>query len=170
MTSIILEFYPRFSQYRISGCIPGGRLLLGERVTTQGGYTAPWSACADLLVGEGGQFVGMTYPVNERFAYARQLVASANSQWVRYVDSGSIGWKELYGEGEWVEIRISDRRVESIEHALSIDGCWYLDPEDREELLAFGVCEIDILLKDFELKFDDLDDIPLGNPIFRQDV
>lgn len=155
--SIVLRFCPTPGIALLDYPIPDVGLVVGDgQASDSPGCIAPWAAFGEVLARD-GLFVGLGYEVRQMHAYARTLVESAGSEAALYLPDDSADAEPLYDtRGQaYVEMRISPIIPDRIMTSEGIDGFWFLN-SDNSALIAFGICDIDRLLRDHNLKLGPL--------------
>jgi hypothetical protein len=135
------------------------------------GNDTPWCALADLLVDRTTRvFLGVTFGVEEHaFERARRIAQSLNPEVVRYDDVSTEVSKERYrgwGDTQRFEIAWTPARDLRCEGAQLLCGQWFWwyaltkGQIDWNRPIAFGISDIDDILRDHNLTFPDVSHLP----------
>lgn len=172
--SLLLTLEPPTELFVSSQELPDEPLRVGDLVTTRPSFP-PWPTCADILFNSKSRiFVGLSYPVgsaDERLA--RGICSSVSNEVMRYNDFTLDSLRRPYEvnddfEIDRLEIVWTDVDADDFETAQLDSGFWYYSQKHftGNRVIAFGLTDIDEILRDYHLTLPDVFHFPPFVPEF----
>lgn len=171
--SLLLTLEPPTELFVSSQELPDKPLRVAGLVTTRPSFP-PWPTCADILFSKSRIFVGLSYPVgsaDERLA--RGMCSGVSNDVMRYNDFTLDSLRKPYEANvdfdiDRLEIVWTDVDADDFETAQLDSGFWYYSQRHFREnrVIAFGLTDIDEILRDYELTLPNAFHLPPFVPEF----